>query len=343
MLRYEFYFTSLSYIAPPKVRFRYKLSGIDNDWIEAGAEREAIYTNLPHGTYSFTVIASNNDGIWNEDGDTLTFRVEPFFYETILFYALVIISIGLIIWGIIVWRIHNIERVNSELVKLNEELDRFVYSASHDLRAPLSSVLGLVEIARLEPTIEAKNECLGMIDNSIKKLDGFINDIIDYSRNQRIELQPEKVNIEQEADEVFGELKFLDKDNRIKKSVICSDKRHFTTDGRRISIIIKNLISNSFRYHDLQKEAPFIKIEIKYVASNAIISVSDNGKGIENQHLDNIFMMFYRADEGSKGSGLGLYIVKETADKLKGKIEVKSTPRKGTTFTLTVPSLNSIN
>ncbi|MCK5702267.1 MAG: GHKL domain-containing protein, partial [Cyclobacteriaceae bacterium] len=338
ILRYEFYFTSLSFIAPPKVRFKYKLSGIDQDWIDASTERSAIYTNLPKGNYSFTVIASNNDGIWNEDGAILKFSVEPYFYETILFYVLVFVCLALIIWGGLAWRLHNIERVNIELRKLNEELDRFVYSASHDLRAPLASVLGLAEIARLEPTIEAKNECLKMINTSVKKLDGFISDIIDYSRNQRVELQMDKVDIKKEVNDVFYDLKYLDKGGQIEKGVVNYDDRHFITDGRRLSVILKNLVSNSIRYHDLSKNAPFIKVEIVYRTNNAVITVSDNGIGIDDDHIDNIFKMFYRADEGSKGSGLGLYIVKETIDKLKGKIEVSSEITKGTTFTITLPS-----
>ena len=341
-LRYEFQFASLSYIAPPKVEFKYRLIGIDNDWIDAGTEREALYTNLPYGIYEFNVIASNNDGIWNNHGAVLKFKVEPFFYETALFYVLVIAGIGLIIWGLFIWRVHNIERVNAELRKLNEELDRFVYSASHDLRAPLSSVLGLVEVARLEPTIKGKDECLGMINLSIKKLDGFINDIIDYSRNQRIELQSDNVDIQKEVNEVLDDLKFLDKEGRIQKSVFSAENRHFITDGRRLRVILKNLVSNAIRYHDLEKVSPFIKVEIAYKSNTAIISVIDNGIGIETRHLDNIFKMFYRADESSKGSGLGLYIVKETVDKLNGKIEVSSERNAGTTFTLTIPSLKPI-
>ena len=187
IVRYEFAFTSLSYIAPSKVLFRYMLKGIDQDWIDSGNEREVVYTNLPKGNYSFMVKASNNDGIWNKQGAVISFKVEPYFYETTFFYIGVLFLIGLMIWGIIVWRVHSVERVNSKLRKLNEELDRFVYSASHDLRAPLSSVLGLVEIARLETTIEGKQQCLDMINTSVVKLDGFINDIIDYSRNQRLE------------------------------------------------------------------------------------------------------------------------------------------------------------
>ncbi|NJN28064.1 MAG: GHKL domain-containing protein [Cyclobacteriaceae bacterium] len=338
-MRYEFQFASLSFIAPPKVQFKYMLKGIDSDWIIAGSEREALYTNLPYGQYEFQVIASNNDGLWNNYGASLKFKIEPYFYETTVFYVMVIALVGLGIWGVFIWRVHNIEKVNSELRKLNEELDRFVYSASHDLRAPLSSVLGLVEIARLEQTVQAKDECLGMINVSIKKLDGFINDIIDYSRNQRIELQSDNVDIEKEVKDVFDDLKYLDKDNRIAKSVTIDEMRHFITDGRRLSVILKNLVSNAIRYHDYTKQNLFIKVNITFRSNFAVISVSDNGIGIEDRHLDNIFKMFYRANESSKGSGLGLYIVKETVDKLHGNITVKSVKDAGTTFTLTIPSL----
>ncbi len=342
ILRYEFDFTSLSYVAPPKVRFKYKLSGVDNDWIDSESKREAIYTNLPNGKYTFSVIATNNDGIWNEKGASLVFIVKPYFYQTIFFYILIVISIGLIVWAIIFWRLHNIERVNQELRKLNEELDRFVYSASHDLRAPLASVLGLVEIARLETTVSGKDECLGMINSSIKKLDGFITDIIDFSRNQRVEIQIDKIDIEQEVKEVLNDLKYLDKFEKINISVVSHENRHFMTDGLRLRVILKNLVANAIRYHDLQKEDPFIKIEIKYSPEAATINVSDNGIGIDSEHLKNIFKMFYRADETSNGSGLGLYIVKESIEKLQGKIEVHSKLKEGTTFTIIIPSSKEI-
>jgi signal transduction histidine kinase len=339
VIRYQFDFTSLSYIAPPKVQFKYKLSGIDDDWMEAGNEREVIYTNLSHGNYSFKVIASNNDGIWNEEGASIKFKVSPYFYETTLFYIGVVILIGLLVWGVIVWRVTSVERRNAELKKLNEELDRFVYSASHDLRAPLSSVLGLVEIARLETTLEAKQQCLDMINTSVVKLDGFINDIIDYSRNQRIEIKPEHLDIQIEVNEALTDLKFLDKENKIEKIVKIDGDRKFVTDGRRLNVILKNLISNAIRYHNFEQRNPYIKINISYETDAAIIAISDNGIGIEQSHLENIFKMFYRADESSKGSGLGLYIVKETIDKLGGKIDVESQLNFGTTFTITIPRL----
>jgi signal transduction histidine kinase/ligand-binding sensor domain-containing protein len=339
MVRYEFKFTSLSFIAPPKVQFMYKLSGIDRNWVDAEGEREVVYTNLPKGNYTFSVIASNNDGLWNETGAKLSFKVEPYFYETTLFYLGVILLLALMIWGIIILRVRTVEKRNAELKKLNEELDRFVYSASHDLRAPLSSVLGLVEIARLETTIEAKQKCLNMINESVLKLDGFINDIIDYSRNQRIDIKPKMVDLEHEVNEALNELRYLDKENLIEKIIEIDGQTEFITDARRLNIVLKNIISNAIRYHDLEQQNPYIKINVQSNTNMATISIADNGIGIEHSHLENIFKMFYRADESSKGSGLGLYIVKETIDKMGGKIEVESQLNFGTTFTIKIPSM----
>jgi signal transduction histidine kinase len=198
-------------------------------------------------------------------------------------------------------------------------------------------VLGLVEVAKLESTVTGKDECLGLIKASIKKLDGFITDIIDFSRNQRVELQIDKIDIEQEVNEVLNDLKYLDKYEKIKISVVSYENRHFMTDGLRLRVILKNLVSNAIAYHDMRKQDPFIKIEIKYNSDAAIINVSDNGIGIDNEHLKSIFKMFYRADETSNGSGLGLYIVKESIEKLEGKIEVQSKLKEGTTFIITIP------
>jgi signal transduction histidine kinase len=179
-----------------------------------------------------------------------------------------------------------------------------------------------------------------MINNSIKKLDGFINDIIEYSRNQRLELKIQQVDIEQEVCDVFDDLRYLDKEGKIEKRVEVQEKKDFMTDARRVNVILKNLVSNSIRYYDQEKESPFIEVEVRFNSRLAVLKVSDNGIGIGEHHLDNIFNMFYRADEGSKGSGLGLYIVKETVDKLGGKIEVESKSGLGTSFTITLPSLS---
>jgi signal transduction histidine kinase/streptogramin lyase len=337
-LRYTFSFASLSYVAPSKNLFKYRLEGFDDDWVDSNHERQVAYTNLPPGNYTFKVLASNNDGVWNTTGAKISFRVLPFFYQRTSFYILSSVAVLLIFFGIYKWRIYDIEKRNQELKKVNSELDKFVYSASHDLRAPLASVLGLVAIARLDDGRERDNH-LNLIEKSIQKLDGFISDIIDFSRNARLEIITEEINFEKLIHEVMDDLKYLDDSNSILRMVNITGQGSFYTDPRRLKIILSNLISNAIKYHTTRKENPFIEVKVDRSPRQVIIQVIDNGLGIADQHLDNIFKMFYRGHETTKGSGLGLYIVKETVEKIEGTIQVSSTPGEGSAFTIVLPSL----
>jgi len=340
-MRYSFDFTSLSLTAPQRVGFKYKLENFDPEWIETVNIREANYTNLGPGTYTFRVLGSNSDGYWNPQESNLTFTVESHFYQTIWFYLILALGILIVFGGIYKWRVFEVNRRNVELQKLNNELDRFVYSASHDLRAPLASVLGLVSVAQNEGDIAGKDECLKMIEFSVNKLDGFISDIIDYSRNARSALEVGKVDFETLVKEAFEDLKYLDKGNAIEKRLHVRQSKEFNTDGRRVKVILNNLISNAIRYHDLAGNKPYLEVNVVYDGGLAQIEVSDNGQGIAKRHQSQIFNMFYQASVNSSGSGLGLYIVKETVDRLKGRIRVISEPKKGTRFKIKLPSLKT--
>lgn len=342
-LHFLFKYTALSLMVPSKVRFKYKLSGFDKEWMEVVNQRQVEFTNISAGSYNFMVMASNNDGYWNKVPVHIKFRVKPYFYKTIAFYVLLAIFIASIVWLVFYLRTKAIKRRNEELTHLNDELDRFVYSASHDLRAPLASVKGLVDVAVHEKTPQAKDDCLRMIKDSVGKLDDFTKDIIDFSRNQRVDLAVNEVDLMKEVKEVFNELKFLDVNNRIKKTVVYKEHRIFRTDRRRISVILKNLIGNAIKYHDLNKPDPFIRVSIQYFSHEVEIKVEDNGLGVEKKHLKKIFNMFYRATEEREGSGLGLYIVKETVDKMKARIIVESVPKQGSTFHVIIPSSNKWN
>jgi len=230
---------------------------------------------------------------------------------------------------------------NDELKKTNAELDRFVYSASHDLRAPLTSLLGLVNVAMLENSSSKLNGYLELMRASVNKLDNLISDIIHFSRNARLNVNPEPVHFEKLAQETFDNLKYLPTAGSIETKVVIEPYKNFYSDPKRLQILFNNLVSNAFRYHDLSKETPFIKVQVTFDQKHAEIQVSDNGKGVHPEHVGNIFEMFYRATDDSKGSGLGLYIVKETVEKLQGIIQVHSVPREGTTFTLRIPNLGA--
>jgi signal transduction histidine kinase/ligand-binding sensor domain-containing protein len=337
--RYQIRFTALSYQAPGKVRFKYRLSGIDEEWIETENIREVDYTNLPPGTYTFKVMACNNDNVWNEQGASFTFKIKPFIYQRIeLYFIFLVISI-ILGWLFYRKRINKIEKRNRELNTINEELDKFVYSASHDLKAPLNSVMGLINIAKKDGATGNMPLYLQMIEQSIKKLERFIADIIDYSRNTSAEVQRSAIDFKKIIDDALLNIEYLENDGQIEKRVNIKGEGDFQSDERRLSVILNNLITNAVIYHDHRKMDQFIDISVIYNKIRSTIIVKDNGTGIGKEHLVKIFKMFYRASENTKGSGLGLYIVKETIHKLKGSIKVDSNPGEGSTFTINLPSL----
>jgi len=226
---------------------------------------------------------------------------------------------------------------NQELKKINSELDRFVYSVSHDLRAPLVSVLGLINLAKVEKDNENKAKYVDMMEGSVKKLDNFIQDIINYSRNARTVIKKEKINCEQIANEGFECMQYLEGADSISKIIEVDNNLTFRSDPSRLKIVLNNLISNAVRFHRKDIERPFIAVRFKQADPDHIkIEVEDNGLGIHREHVDKIFEMFYRAEDSIQGSGLGLYIVKETVEKLGGTITVSSEVNKGTIFTIMV-------
>lgn len=226
---------------------------------------------------------------------------------------------------------------NEELVKINEELDRFVYSASHDMRAPLMSVKGLVNIMKREQGMENLSPYLHLIDKSIDKLDHFITDITHYSRNSRLEVEVSEIDFNALAMESIESLKYMEEASRVSILLQVQADVKFYSDPRRLLVLFNNIISNALRYYATWKDS-FLKIEINVEHQQAVIVFTDNGVGIAEEFQSKIFKMFFRASFESKGSGLGLYIVKNTIDKLGGNISVESTLGESTKFTLVLPN-----
>jgi len=332
-------YTALSYYSPAKIKFKYRLRGFEKDWNDVGNLYKATYMNLPDGQFTFEVIAANNDGVWNEVPATIEITIAPFFYESRIFYLLMG-SFLLFMIFIIYWiRIRVVEVKNKELHKLNSELDSFVYSVSHDLRAPLTSILGLINISKLDKDKSNIMSYMGKIEASVNKLDEFIKDIINYSRNVRLKVDVEDVDLKVLIEDTLEGLAYMNTDSEINVSVDSSINSIIQSDKTRLQIILNNIISNSFRYYKNYINDPFIKIKIVVSSSKALIIISDNGVGIKPDRLGKIFDMFYRASDTSKGSGLGLYIAKESMGKLEGTIAVESEFERGTKFTLTIPAL----
>lgn len=230
------------------------------------------------------------------------------------------------------------KKVEEELKIRNTELDNFVYKVSHDLRAPLSSVLGLVNLAMLPGNDDNLMDYLKIIGQKIGQLDNFINDVLSHSKNLKLEMKVAKVDFEKTIEQTFTNLNYQKGADKVKREVAVRADG-FYNDPWRIAEIFRNLISNAIKYRKLDHESPAIHILVRADEKEAEIIFKDNGIGIDTDNLNHIFEMFYRASEQSDGSGLGLYIVKNAVDKLGGTIQVESTLGEGTEFRITLPNL----
>lgn len=237
------------------------------------------------------------------------------------------------------WYEQQLEEQNAELMKVNEELDNFVYRVSHDLRAPIASLLGLAEIIDGEEDINKVHELLLLVKKTLEKQDKFIKDILDYSRNSRQEIQAEIIDFHKLLEDIFSEYTFVPQYKQVEFGYIVVQDVFFMTDLYRLRVILNNLISNAFKYLQYHKENAFVKVKVNADAAKAIIEVADNGTGIPANHLPKIFEMFYRATDQQPGSGLGLYIVKETISKLKGEVSIESQQGEGSVFRVSLPNL----
>jgi signal transduction histidine kinase len=228
---------------------------------------------------------------------------------------------------------------NAELEKVNHELDQFVYSASHNLRAPLLSVKGLLNLIEEEELDDvSRKRFIGEIYNSIERLDATIKDIIEYSKNARLELIPRSIDIEQLILNTYEDLKFYEGTTVMIEWKV-SGNAPFHSDERRLKSIVHNIMSNSVKYSDPSKEACWLHVSIELSTTACVLVFKDNGKGISPENQKRVFEMFYRGTSERTGSGLGLYIVKEMTERIGGTIQLTSTLGEGTTLELTLPNL----
>jgi signal transduction histidine kinase len=225
---------------------------------------------------------------------------------------------------------------NIELQKTNDELNRFIYSASHDLRSPLMSILGVVQLARMDENLN--QEYFQIIENSVLKLDRYIRNIIDYYQNSRSEEAFDNVDFTELLNDVLDILKNQDQSIVFEKEVYQTGE--FIGDTFRLRVILSNIISNAIKYKKTGVVSHKVSIKITSNIENTKIIISDTGIGIHSDQISNIFKMFYRAQisNNKQGSGIGLYIVQESIDKIGGKISVTSALDVGTTFEIEVPN-----
>jgi PAS domain S-box-containing protein len=233
----------------------------------------------------------------------------------------------------------NLEKRNRELLKTNSELDKFVYSVSHDLRSPLTSILGLLSFIETESHEPDTISHAEMIRSSVNRLDDFIKNILNYSRNNRTGLEIEQIPIHKTIADIINSLQSTRDATGIHYKIEITEKQPFYTDRLRFNTILENLISNAIKYQKKEIIGRYIKISGYSDYENLHLSIADNGIGIDQEYHQKIYEMFFRLSGKKNGSGIGLYIVKDTVEILQGSIDIKSHKGTGTTFILTLKNL----
>lgn len=244
-----------------------------------------------------------------------------------------------------------VKQKNNDLQRTNEQLDRFVYSASHDIKVPVMAIKGLANLARIEGADNTSLTYFRRIENQADKLSAFLLEMLEYTRNGKTALRLERVNLAHLVDDVIDGLSHLENAHRVEFKKFIRLEGEVMIDRIRFMVILNNLISNAIKFHNYELANPWIKIMISRVDTNIQVMVADNGLGINDKFKDKVFEMFFRAPSLSSleteehgltsasplGSGLGLYIVKETVEKMNGRIMLSSTEGEGACFRIDLP------
>ncbi|UII22372.1 sensor histidine kinase [Fulvivirga ligni] len=232
------------------------------------------------------------------------------------------------------------KQVKENLLKINNELETLMYRISHDLKGPVASIKGLINIGMKD--FEEKVEVqllMKMLDNSTQMLNNTLNELLNITRIKQGQVNPDPFIINDLINDVLTGLKYSEGFDNIKIEMEIEPNVRVITDRRLMRSVLQNLLENAVKYRRRDVDNGYIHISLLHENNTTIIQIEDNGQGIPKKFQKHIFEMFYRANETSQGSGLGLYIVKSALDKINGAITLNSDKNKGSTFTVKIPDL----
>jgi signal transduction histidine kinase/ligand-binding sensor domain-containing protein/DNA-binding response OmpR family regulator len=346
----RFDYVGLQFGEPAKNQYKYMLENFDDDWVDAGTQRNATYTNLDAGEYIFRITASNRDGVWNEEGASIKIIILPPWWATIwayIFYGLIILSIIYFTWKMQLKRIrikHDYEMSKFESEKMHEVdkmKSRFFANISHEFRTPLTLIFGPAKDI-IEESNETKiKQSAGIIKRNASRLYGLVNQLLDLSK-----LEAGKMKLEVSEQNIIPLLKglvlsFTSLAERKKITLqfnTIEENLNVYIDKDKVEKIITNLLSNAFKF---TPEGGNIDFTVEKMIEDVEIKIADNGVGIPKERMDKIFDRFFQADGShtreSEGTGIGLALTKELVELHKGKIKVASKEEEGTTFRVLLP------
>ena len=367
----EIRYTAATLADVSKFRFRYKIEGINADWVDAGTRRSAYYTDLGPGNFRFQVMASDSLGQWNGGGATLAFSIARYWYQSWWFYSGCIMLAGLALRSGYVWRLRTVRRHELELAQLvdkrtrelqaaearatnawasaekaNRAKSEFLANMSHEMRTPLNGIFGMVELALECGASPEQREYLGMLKDSAVTLLSVIDDILDLSRIEagKLELVREPFDLRASLEPTLNLLTLRARQKKIE--LVCAiepDVPNFLVgDFGRLRQVLMNLLSNATKFTEAGGIP--LSIEVEAQRENATVlhfCVQDTGIGIQAGKLDRIFEAFEQGDNSITrrygGSGLGLTISSRLVEMMGGQIWAESVPEVGSTFHFTAP------
>jgi len=361
---FTFEFAALNYVLPEKNQYAYTLEGFDKTWNYVGTKRTATYTNLDPGTYTFRVKACNNDGKWNEDGTFVTIHITPPWWQTWWFKistALTILTATAVFYSL---RLRAIKRQNRKLENLvdvrtkelqiaNRELasmekmkENMLSVMSHEIRTPLNSMIGLSHVLKRRNPRPDQIEIIDTLKTSGDHLLHLVNDVLDYNKIQARKLDLEVlpfnlIDILRQLHAMFARAA-EEKNILFNVQISTSLPTMLAGDPTRLLQILSNLVGNAIKFttegsvtlyaRTLNQSEQLCTIEFR---------VEDTGIGIPADKLHLLYEPFTQLRPETHrqygGSGLGLLIVKNLVEVMKGSIAFQSVPGKTTTVTVTIP------
>ncbi|SEB15025.1 hybrid sensor histidine kinase/response regulator transcription factor [Pedobacter hartonius] len=343
-------YVALNYTHTEKNRYAYMLEGFDQNWNYVGGQRKATYTNLSPGTYTFRVKASNNDGVWNKTGKSLTIVIRVPWYLSCWAYMIYALVAGAVVYGCIVYNNrHDRLQFEIRLTKIEAEKEKELHEKklsyfthiSHEFRTPLTLIISPLEEILLHGGSPIDQQKLNTINRNARRLLSLVDQLLLFRKSEAggDELKLAKINIVDLSREVSLCFRYQASRASIDFEYVCHDDDiEIIADQEKIEIVLFNLLSNAFKF---TPSGGRIVMSVCRSADRVWIEVRDSGCGIPSRAGDKLYRKYYQEyqpDTSSKaGLGIGLYLVKNYTEQHGGEVSYDSKPGNGTVFKLDLP------